>query len=71
MADLGDVVANDQLRNQNLGLLVTALQNAFPQASTSVTLTATAGTATLPVNPTAFLTLTVSGTSYKIPLYKP
>jgi len=31
--------------------------------------TATAGTATLPTNPVAFLTLNINGTNYKIPLY--
>lgn len=68
----------DQLRNQvlsklavSLGGVVTALQAAFPQASTSLTTTATAGTQTLPAKPAEFLSITVNGVAYKIPLYLP
>jgi len=59
----------DQLRNQVLSQLVLALNAAFPQASASVSATATAGAATLPAAPTAFLTITVGSTAYKIALY--
>lgn len=61
----------DQLRNQVLSQLVTVLSTLFPQASAAVTATATAGAATLPANPTAFLTITLNGTAYKVALYKP
>lgn len=60
----------DQLRNQVLSQLVTVLQTLFPQASSSITATAIAGAATLPANPTAFLTITVNGTAYKVALYR-
>jgi len=59
----------DQLRNQVLSQLVRVLKTLFPQASASVTATATAGAATLPANPKAFLTITVNGAAYKVPLY--
>lgn len=59
----------DQLRNQVLSAILTALQNKFPDASASISATATAGAAMLPANPAAFLTVTVGATSYKIPLY--
>lgn len=52
-----------------INTLVTALQAAFPQADAAVTATATGGAATLPANPVAFLTLTLAGTAYKVPLY--
>lgn len=60
----------DQLRNQVLSQLVTVLQTLFPQASSSVTATATAGAGTLPAAPDKFLTITISGTAYKVALYK-
>lgn len=60
----------DQLRNQVLSAILTALQASFPQATASISATATAGAATLPANPTAFLTITVGATAYKLPLYK-
>lgn len=59
----------DQLRNQVLSAILTALQAAFPQATATISATATAGAATLPANPAAFLTITVGAGSYKIPLY--
>lgn len=59
----------DQLRNQVLSQLVTVLSNAFPQATASISATATGGAATLPANPTAFLTITVGSTAYKLALY--
>lgn len=68
----------DILRNQvlsqlttTLGQVTVALQAAFPQASTNLTTTATAGTQTLPAKPAEFLSITVSGVAYKIPLYLP
>lgn len=66
----------DQLRNQvlsqlavSLAAVVTALQAAFPQASTSITTTATAGTKTLPAAPADFLLIDINGTPYKVALY--
>lgn len=61
----------DQLRNQVLSQIATTLANIFPTASASISATATTGAATLPANPVAFLEITVSGTQYKLPLYKP
>lgn len=61
----------DQLRNQVLSAILTALQAAFPQATASISATATAGAATLPANPVAFLTINVGAASYKIALYNP
>lgn len=59
----------DQLRNQVLSGILTALQNKWPDATASISATATAGAATLPANPVAFLTITVGAAAYKIPLY--
>ena len=66
----------DQLRNQvlsqlttNLAAVTAALQAAFPQASSAIATTATAGSKTLPAAPADFLVITVSGTTYKVPLY--
>ena len=68
----------DQLRNQvlsqvatNLASVTAALQAAFPQASSSIAPTATAGTASLPAAPANFLAVTINGTAFKIPLYNP
>lgn len=60
----------DIFRNQVLSGLLTAIQAAFPQATTTISGAATAGAATLPANPTAFLTITVGSDAYKVPLYK-
>jgi len=59
----------DQLRNQVLSAILTALQAAFPQASASISHSATAGPDTLPAKPAGFLTITVGSTAYKVPLY--
>jgi hypothetical protein len=59
----------DQLRNQVLSGILTTLMNAFPQATASISATATGGAATLPANPVAFLTITVGSTAYKLALY--
>jgi hypothetical protein len=59
----------DILRNQVLSRLVEVLTAAFPQATAQISNTANPGTATLPANPTAFLTITVGAQSFKIPLY--
>lgn len=60
----------DQLRNQVLSAILVALQAAFPQATASISHTATAGPDTLPAKPAGFLTITVGSTSYKVPLYE-
>lgn len=59
----------DILRNQVLSAILTALQASFPQATASISATATAGAATLPANPVAFLTITVGSAAYKVPIY--
>lgn len=59
----------DQLRNQVLSAILTALQASFPQATASISHTATAGPDTLPAKPAGFLTVTVGSTAFKIPLY--
>jgi hypothetical protein len=51
--------------------LIEAIGNFFPQASSTVATTATAGTGTLPAAPSKFLAVTVDGVAYKIPLYLP
>lgn len=43
----------------------------YAQISNTVATSATAGTQTLPANPTGFANVTIGGTAYKIPLYKP
>lgn len=59
----------DQLRNQVLSAILTALQASFPQATASISATATAGAATLPANPVGFLTITVGAAAFKVPIY--
>lgn len=51
--------------------LAQTMKAVFPLASSSVVNTATGGAQTLPANPAGFLTITVNGTSYKVPLYNP
>ncbi len=66
----------DILRNQllsqlivSLGNVSSALQAAFPQASTALTTTAIGGTHAVPANAVQFLTITVNGTAYKVALF--
>lgn len=47
-----------------------AFSAAFPNGTTT-SATATAGSASLPAAPSAFLILNVGGTAYKVPLYNP
>lgn len=53
----------------NISNLVTAFKNAFPQASSTISHSATAGTDTLPAAPAGFLPVTIGGVAYKIPIY--
>lgn len=69
MASIDDLFAAMQNAVTAINALNQTLAAAFPQADAAVTSTATGGGATLPANPEAFLTVTVSGESYKIPLY--
>ena len=59
----------DQLRNQVLSQIATTLATIFPNASAAISPTATAGAATLPAAPVAFLEITVGSIAYKIALY--
>lgn len=61
----------DQLRNQVLSRLVVVLEAALPQATASISHSATAGPDTLPAKPAAFLTITVGSDAFKIPMYLP
>lgn len=57
---------------QNIARAVQALLNTFPQQATTITHTATTGpTDTLPAKPVGFLSITIAGVSYKVPLYLP
>lgn len=56
---------------QNIARAVQALLNTFPQQNTTITHTATLGSDTLPAKPAGFLSVTISGVSYKLPLYDP
>jgi len=58
-----------KLANQNMSLLIRAIMAAFPQASAAVTHTATAGGDTLPAAPSGFLSITLNGVAFKVPLY--
>lgn len=49
----------------------TTIGNALPQADSALTDTATGGSDILPGNPEKFLSITVNGVPYKIPLYNP
>ncbi len=60
-----------KLRNQVLSQLVTALMNAFPQASSELTTSATGGSHAVPADAVQFLTITINGTPYKIALFNP
>ena len=53
-----------------LNNLVNAIKSIFPNGNNTAT-TATAGSGTLPAAPAKFLVITVSGTTYKVPLYNP
>ena len=66
----------DQLRNQILSQLtttladvVTALQAAFPQASTNLVTSATGGSHAVPANAAFFMPVVINGTTYKIALF--
>lgn len=69
MADISDVLTAMQNAVTAINTLNQTLASVFPQASASVTHSATAGADTLPANPSGFLTITVSGVTYKVPLY--
>lgn len=66
----------DQLRNQvlsqlttTLGDVVTALQSAFPQASSNLVTTATGGSHAVPANAVFFLPVVINGITYKVALF--
>lgn len=71
MASMDDVLTALKNGVTALNSLAKIVQAAFPQAGSSITHSATAGADTLPGNPSGFLTITVSGVTYKIPLYNP
>jgi len=71
MFNLSNLVQQLRLIAQAIGQFNQSVSQVFPLASSSVAATATAGAATLPAAPTAFLVVTVAGTSYKVPLYLP
>lgn len=63
---------------QSLQAVVTAINSfaqkvgtIFPLATSAISHTATGGADTLPANPAGFLTVTVNGTAYKVPIYNP
>lgn len=53
-----------------MGQVASAIGSVFPTTGGTAT-TATAGSASLPAAPAAFLIVTVNGASYKCPLYNP
>ena len=66
----------DQLRNQvlsqlatSLASVVTALQAAFPQASTNLVTTATGGSHAVPADAVLFMPVVINGTTYKVALF--
>lgn len=71
MASIEDVLSALQNAVTAINRLNQTLEAAFPQANAAVTTSATAGAQTLPANPSGFLTVTVSGSAYKVPLYNP
>ena len=72
MPDLSDLATSSNNANKILSQIALAIAAAFPQAaSTTITTTATSGAQTLPGNPAGFLTVTVNGVPFKIPLYNP
>jgi len=71
MADFSSILTTLQQGVNAIGALTQKIGSVFPIGGTSVSTSATAGAATLPANPVAFTTVTINGTSYKIPLYNP
>lgn len=70
-ASIADLNTTLQLANQNMSKLIQTIMAAFPQAGAAITHSATAGSDTLPATPAGFLTVTVSGVAFKVPLYNP
>ncbi|HZT51700.1 MAG TPA: hypothetical protein VFA22_07200 [Stellaceae bacterium] len=72
MIGLSDIVQAIKQLAQNTTAIQAALQAVFPQASGSVATSATAGThGAPPAQVAGYLTITISGTTYKVPLYGP
>jgi mevalonate pyrophosphate decarboxylase len=69
MASLDDAVSTLKNLTQNVSAIYTQMLNMFPQANGTAS-SATAGAATLPAAPTAFLEITYNNVQYKVPLYK-
>jgi hypothetical protein len=69
MANIDDLFSAVQQAVQAINTLNQTLAAAFPQADAAVTHSATAGGDTLPANPSGFLTITLDGVAYKVPLY--
>lgn len=69
MATQDDMVNQAKGVNSNLGALIKAVLQVFPNI-TGTSSTATGGAATLPSNPVGFISVTLpNGTSVKIPYY--
>lgn len=69
MASMDDILSALKNGVQAINSLATIIQSTFPQSSSAITHSATAGPDTLPAKPSGFLTITVNGTTYKVPLY--
>lgn len=70
-ASIDNLATNGKLLNQNISLLIQVLQSIFPQATSTVSTTATSGSETLPANPAGFLNVTINGTPVRVPYYNP
>jgi len=62
------LISSVQSAVQAINGLNTTLKNTFPQQGATAT-TATAGSATLPINPAGFFEVVIGGTTFKIPYY--
>lgn len=69
MANIDDLFTSLQQAVQAINTLNQTLAATFPQADAAITHTATAGGDTLPADPSGFLSITLNGVAYKVPLY--
>lgn len=69
MADITDLLTAVQNAVTAINTLNQTLAATFPQADAGITHSATAGGDTLPADPSGFLTVTLNGQAFKVPLY--
>lgn len=66
---IADLFSSMQQAVQAINALNQTLAAVFPQAGASITHSASVGGDVLPAAPAGFITVTLSGAAYKIPIY--